>query len=127
MRLATRLFAAVFVLAASTLAAKADTFDYQFSFSNLSNGDADFSLNILTSGLITTTDFSPLATPLPTTLGYPVNNFGENHFGQFLFSNAGGGELILMALHSSHLRHSFSTRVNPLATIFKRREFSPVS
>jgi hypothetical protein len=90
MRLGIRLFAAAFVLAASTLAAKADTFDYQFAFSNLPNGDADFTLNVLTSGLITTTDFSPLATPLATTLGFTINNFGENMFGHFLFSNDGG-------------------------------------
>ena len=75
---------------AAPAAAHADVFQYSFDITNLSNGDANFVLNVDLPSLITTVGMSPLANPLPTSLGYMVNNFGENADGMFTFSAAGG-------------------------------------
>ena len=70
--------------------AKADTFDYTFTFTHLLNGDADFSVTVVEPALIATTGLMRLSTPLATSLGYQVENFGGNDIGDFLFSNTGG-------------------------------------
>ncbi|HEY5330879.1 MAG TPA: PEP-CTERM sorting domain-containing protein [Acidobacteriaceae bacterium] len=70
--------------------ARADTFDYTFTFTHLLNGDADFSVTVVEPALITTTGLMSLSTPLATSLGYQVKNFGGNAAGDFLFSNTGG-------------------------------------
>jgi hypothetical protein len=89
MRLAVRLLTGAAVLAASTLAAHADTFQYAFTFTNIRNVP-DFSLTIDEPSLISTTSVVALPTPLATPLGYSVVNFGEDAFGNFLFSESGG-------------------------------------
>jgi hypothetical protein len=71
-------------------AARADTYEYSFSFTNLTNGDPDFNLVIDEPSLISTTTFTSLPAPLATPLGYDVVNFGENDQGVFLFSQSGG-------------------------------------
>jgi hypothetical protein len=109
MRLALRVLTATAVLAASTLAAYADTYQYAFTFCGIINASPispmpttcmssvnnplstpDFSLTIDEPNLISTTSFGPLPTPLATPLGYSVVNFGEDAEGDFLFSNSGG-------------------------------------
>jgi hypothetical protein len=54
MRLAVRLLTGAAVLAASTLATHADTYQYAFTFTDLSNAP-DFSLTIDEPSLISTT------------------------------------------------------------------------
>lgn len=85
-----RLSLAVIALGSVAAAARADTYQYAFSFTNLSYGYADFNLTIDTSGLIDTTGLVSLGTSLPTSLGYDVDNFGEDVYGFFTFSQSGG-------------------------------------
>jgi hypothetical protein len=54
MRLALRVLTATAILAASTVAAHADTYQYAFTFTDLSNAP-DFSLTIDEPSLISTT------------------------------------------------------------------------
>jgi hypothetical protein len=88
MRLALRVLTATAILAASTVAAHADTYQYAFTFTDLSNAP-DFSLTIDEPSLISTTSLNALSTPLATPLGYSVVNFGEDANGDFLFSQSG--------------------------------------
>lgn len=78
------------LLAILAPAAHADTYQYAFSFTNLSYGYSDFTVTIDTPGLIDTTGLASLGTSLPTSLGYDVNNFGEDTYGFFGFSQSGG-------------------------------------
>jgi hypothetical protein len=100
MRLTLRVLTATAVLAASTLAAYADTYQYAFTFYDITKAP-DFSLTIDEPNLISTTSFGPLPTPLATPLGYDVVNFGENAFGSFLFSESGGVLMDNIVLFSS--------------------------
>jgi PEP-CTERM motif len=86
-----KLVVALFLLCAavSPSALHASVIDYHFAYTGLSNGDADFSFDIITPGFITTTGLSPIAA-IPTSLGYTILNYGENISGEFLFSNTGG-------------------------------------
>jgi hypothetical protein len=63
---------------------------YHFDFSSLNNGRPDFSLEVFFPDYIQTTGLAPLGNPLPTPLGYNVNNFGENALAWFGFSETGG-------------------------------------
>jgi hypothetical protein len=63
---------------------------YDFSFKGLSNGDADFSLEVVSPTYLTTSGLAALPGALPTSLGYDVLNFGTNNIGWFGFSNSGG-------------------------------------
>jgi hypothetical protein len=63
---------------------------YDFSFTQLSNGAANFDISITEPSFITTTGLSPLSNPVSTSLGYSVNNFGTNTCGNFAFSQTGG-------------------------------------
>jgi hypothetical protein len=87
-----KLIVVLFVLCAavSPSALRASNIDYHFSYTGLSNGDPNFSFDIVTPGFITTTGFFTLATPDPTSLGYTIVNYGEDTEGFFAFSNAGG-------------------------------------
>jgi hypothetical protein len=76
--------------AVSPSALRASNIDYHFSYTGLSNGQPNFSFDIITPGFITTTGFFTLTTPDPTSLGYTIVNYGEDTEGFFAFSNAGG-------------------------------------
>jgi hypothetical protein len=78
------------VLSCASLCAHAQSYNYTFSFTNLSSGTTTypaFSLTINEPSLIGTTGLQPLGTSLSTSFGYDVNYFGENNSGLFLFSN----------------------------------------
>ena len=62
---------------------------YDFSFTKLSDGQADFALHYVAPDYITVTGLGPVAAQ-STSLGYDVLNFGTNKLGIFLFSNTGG-------------------------------------
>ena len=78
----------------SSNVAHADAFRYSFDFIGLADGDGnhypDFNLTIDTPVQIEDSSFGPLPSPLPTPVGYPVNNFGETNQGTFAFSEEGG-------------------------------------
>ena len=105
----------LFFLSAATLAAHADTFRYSFSFTNLTDilssttpyGDPNFSVVVDEPTLIQTTGMTALTNPLPTSLGYTVNNFGENDLGWFIFSNS-GGSIADTVLYFSHTTFDFT-------------------
>ena len=63
---------------------------YHFDFTNLSHNFSNFSLEITEPGYIQTTGLFPIAPPLATSVGYTVQNLGENVHGWFAFSNSGG-------------------------------------
>ena len=79
------------LLVAALGTARGDVYQYTFSVTNLSNGDANFALNIDTDGLITTTGMQTLGVAQPTSLGFAVTSFGENAAGWYAFSGGGGG------------------------------------
>ncbi len=79
------------VLAAAAVAVPASAnIIYDFAFTGLSGGHADFALEMVSPTYITTTGLAPLMAAQPTSLGYDVLNFGANNIGWFGFSNSGG-------------------------------------
>ncbi len=114
-RLAAGLLLSV-TLAGSANATVRYAFDFfdLFSFDGPSRSFADFSLVLETPDYITVTGMSPLAgDPLPTSLGYSVQNAGTNKIGGFGFSNAGGSIADGSAVYSSttfvFMPNTFST------------------
>ncbi len=86
---AAALSAAVLATAAVAAPASANIV-YDFSFTGLNGGHADFALEMVSPTYITTTGLAPLMAAQPTSLGYDVLNFGANKIGWFGFSNSGG-------------------------------------
>ena len=70
--------------------AHADPYRYTFTVTDISNGAGDFTLNIETDGLLTSTGMNALPKPLATPLGFSVTSFGENASGWYAFSGNRG-------------------------------------
>ena len=62
---------------------------YDFSFTDISGGYADFALHYVEPTYITVTGMGPVAAQ-STSVGYDVLNFGASKQGMFAFSNTGG-------------------------------------